>query len=349
MQISANFEIQVSVVIPTLGLKSVMEGAPNCHLLEGLSQQTLCQVGKIEVLIIGNFYDAYSARLVAAFAAERLPVRYCYTGKLGVNRARNLGLREAHGEIVIFLDDDCLLRDRDFCDRHYWLHHTYCEMIAVGGGYLRTGKTNCYEQAYHANMLEWLARSKIGGIETVNLLGGNVSYKRKLLLEGGWCFNDDIVFGGAETEFHGRLFRSGYRLGYFSGLDVYHKGRLGLVKFCQKAFYQGKTYGYREAFGMVNGIEELVGKKNCAAKRLRSEKSEVRKVRDVRETIVRWLYDRVFWCGRCYGIRFGLKFQWWRLIRVMVVRLNERWYWLRRGKTAQDLFYAYRFLRRKEK
>jgi glycosyltransferase involved in cell wall biosynthesis len=60
-----------------------------------------------ELIVVDQNADERVAGVLAPFAA-RLPLTHLRTEVAHANRARNLGLRAARGEIVAFPDDDCL-------------------------------------------------------------------------------------------------------------------------------------------------------------------------------------------------------------------------------------------------
>ncbi|MBZ5609813.1 MAG: glycosyltransferase family 2 protein [Acidobacteriia bacterium] len=72
--------------------------------LEGLTRQTR-PVG--EVLVVDNGPTPDSERAARSFESS-LPIRYVTEPQRGYGRARNRGLTEAHGDVIYFLDDDCV-------------------------------------------------------------------------------------------------------------------------------------------------------------------------------------------------------------------------------------------------
>jgi GT2 family glycosyltransferase len=88
-----------SLIIITLNRPRLLE-----KTLEGLAHQTL---PLSEVIIIDNG-PHQGTRDVAESFSNRLPIRYVTEPVRGYGRARNRGLSEAKGEILYFLDDDCV-------------------------------------------------------------------------------------------------------------------------------------------------------------------------------------------------------------------------------------------------
>lgn len=100
---------KISVVIPTLG-------RDRC-LFDTLEDLALQEYSDWECLIVsqGENWQELSSAL-----KERWPgrVRFFYLEEANASLARNVGLREARGEIVLFLDDDVSIKHADFLANH---------------------------------------------------------------------------------------------------------------------------------------------------------------------------------------------------------------------------------------
>jgi GT2 family glycosyltransferase len=88
--------MRFSVVIATKGRPEEL-----ARTLAGLSG---CEPAPDETIIVDGD-PARSARPVAALAANGLPVHYVESPP-GLTRQRNEGVRQARGEVIVFLDDD---------------------------------------------------------------------------------------------------------------------------------------------------------------------------------------------------------------------------------------------------
>lgn len=88
----------VSVIIPTYNRSALVKEA-----VESVLAQTL---GDLEVLVVDDGSTDNTRKTIEAIANKR--VRYFYKENGGVSTARNLGLKNAAGEYVAFLDSDDL-------------------------------------------------------------------------------------------------------------------------------------------------------------------------------------------------------------------------------------------------
>lgn len=236
-----NTKHYLSVVIPTHARASSV-GA----VLGALAKQDLAP-NSYEILVVSNFADAELDGVIEKFqAASDLNVRGFVTGEIGVNRARNLGLREASGENVLFLDDDCYPANPAYLSRLLAFHREFPGYAALGGAYLSPSGLNGPGRHYNWICNQWLEAQFIEPRETTRLIGGAVSYKLSVLRELGLEFDAGIRYGGTETEFHQRLERQGLKMLFHPELSVVHDPHMGSVDLVRKAFSQGMGKARRE-------------------------------------------------------------------------------------------------------
>src|ERR1700754_4023173 len=74
-----------------------------------------------ELIVVDQSTDSATREAIAAVADERL--RYIATDTVGVAISRNIAIREAAADLVVFTDDDCV------CDRD-WLKSIVAEFAA---------------------------------------------------------------------------------------------------------------------------------------------------------------------------------------------------------------------------
>ena len=107
--------MKATVVIPTYNRSARLRG-----LLECLSHQEGDGLARVVVCDDGSSDDTAQ---VAADFRDRLPLEYVFQEDIGfrAGQARNLGIERAIGEVVIFVDDDMLVR-KDFVTQHIAAH-----------------------------------------------------------------------------------------------------------------------------------------------------------------------------------------------------------------------------------
>lgn len=149
--------MRFSVVIPTMGRPE-----PLRRTLESLRDTNPCPD---EAIVIDAAADASARETVLDFQDGRVPVRYIHT-QPSLTRQRNIGIDEAAGDVVVFLDDDVKLPkdlfaklDGTFADPTVvgatgWVQepandrsggpHSFLRRIFVGGSRKRAGRFTRY-------------------------------------------------------------------------------------------------------------------------------------------------------------------------------------------------------------
>ncbi len=95
---------KVSVIVPVYNVESYL---PQC--IDSIRRQTFSD---IEVICVNDGSTDRSGTLLDAYARLDERVRVISIGNHGVSHARNLGIEEARGEIVCFVDADDVLMPR---------------------------------------------------------------------------------------------------------------------------------------------------------------------------------------------------------------------------------------------
>lgn len=216
---------RMSVIIPQHHDEEALK-----RLVESLAQQQLDF--SFEIIVVSNPPSVRAAEMLD----NKKNVTHLQTQALGVNNARNLGLENSKGEILLFLDSDCELLEPNILQRHSDLHDSHPEASCIGGIYLYSGQA-IRDLTYNYIQTRWLLRGQDGQYSRY-LIGGHFSCKKVDLQ--GQQFDPNIAYGGSETELFLRMLdKKSLKYKLFSDLQVLHNTRLGVIDFTQKAFKQG--------------------------------------------------------------------------------------------------------------
>jgi glycosyltransferase involved in cell wall biosynthesis len=113
-----------TVVIPTYRRRRSLE-----RVLEGLARQRW-PAGAMEVIVVSDGADDGSAELVRSFRAP-FPTRLLEQANRGPAAARNLGVENARGVFVLFLDDD-VVPSPDLVAEHGRAHGAASNRVVIG-------------------------------------------------------------------------------------------------------------------------------------------------------------------------------------------------------------------------
>jgi glycosyltransferase involved in cell wall biosynthesis len=116
--------VKATVVIPTYERSRRVRALLDCLV----GQQAMAEV----IVCDDGSHD--DTRAVALSFTDRLPLIYCHQEDLGfrAGQARNLGIRRAQGDVVIFVDDDVLVA-KDFVSEHVRAHEALSSPAIVIG------------------------------------------------------------------------------------------------------------------------------------------------------------------------------------------------------------------------
>jgi GT2 family glycosyltransferase len=182
--------------------------------LESLTGQTR---GPAEVIVVDNGPSQETAAVVARFGSA-LPVRYVVEPRSGYGPARNRGLAEARGEILFFLDDDCVA-ERGWAE-------TLRRALDGGEAEMVGGSRDCGRRGLAAR-LEYLStdgpvlhpglrRGPVRHLSTANLA------MRRAVAERVGRFDETLVMC-EDRDFCARARAAGFRLLYEPAARVRHQ------------------------------------------------------------------------------------------------------------------------------
>ncbi len=216
--------IKVTVAIPTYNRADVLR-----QTLAGLVAQQFPR-DHYEILVIDNNSRDQTAAVVAEFASARPAPRYLREEQQGLDYARNRAIREARGEIVLFGDDDILVRPD-------WIAQMAVPLLAdaasrrigaVGGEVIPV-----FPDGLPDWVREWHAplafRSDTGPLETRHCpMGANLAFPRWVFEQLG-PFHTALdraagnYFSGGDSEMIRRVRAGGFEVWFSAAAAAQHQ------------------------------------------------------------------------------------------------------------------------------
>ena len=196
-------------------------------LRETLASLVRCQVRAdtpAEILVVDNASTDHTPGTVRQAPGDGLPVRYVHEGRKGQSHARNRGLAETSGRVILFTDDDVRVPVG-------WVQGM-SEPILAGAADATTGEIRIAPHLFPS----WITKDQRADLLEIPdlteqhrqqpfMIGANMGFGRHVL-EKVRGFNPDLGPGALgfmdETLFYLQLIEAGYRIRFVSGLGVEH-------------------------------------------------------------------------------------------------------------------------------
>lgn len=223
--------IFVSVIIPTYNNKNYLE-----KTVKSLCDQSYPKDHYEIIVVDDGSTDGTRQWIEAGQKWYPCSVRYFYQKNKGPAAARNLGVRNALGNIIAFTDADCITS-------YTWIEEIVkgyeCERVVGIGGTIKAMPTSSKISQYCA-YIKLNERPLMDKTGVVFLITGNASFRKTSLdLVGG--FDERYNFpGGEEPDLCYRLKKKGYFFKYNRNAVVYNHHKETLRKLLRAYFNYGK-------------------------------------------------------------------------------------------------------------
>jgi GT2 family glycosyltransferase len=224
------------------------------------SLNALCSmnVDPTEIIVVDSNSSDGTCELV-----KKYPVKFITIKERSMVRARNVGLKQAKGDIVAYIDDDAIV-SKDW-SKHILEPYERNDVGGVGGRVLPFGKSDVkisdipenfrkigklFDNGFVSNNYDLSTRFPI---EVDVLIGCNMTFRRNLLLKAGGfdenfkgsCFRDD-------TDASTRIKNLNYKLIYCPSALLWHKYRGKTVN--RKWFY---WYSYNHFYFCFKNFQPI--------------------------------------------------------------------------------------------
>ena len=217
----------VTVVIPTYNRKSMLK-----ETIESLFCQTYPK-DLYEIIVVDDGSSDETHEMIKVLS-RTAPVKFRYFNQIHKRQAsaRNLGIKNAKGEIVCFIDDDCI------ADTH-WIEHLVAgyasEKVGGVGGMILGNSLKTLSEKYIESS-GYLKHENHG----YYLATANASYRKEILEKVGGF---DLFFLNAEdVDISLRVLNEGHALIYSSNAICYHYHPSSIKSLLRKAYSRGIAY-----------------------------------------------------------------------------------------------------------
>ncbi|MCD2451810.1 glycosyltransferase family 2 protein [Methylicorpusculum oleiharenae] len=224
--------MDISIIICTYNRADNLQDCLDC-----LDAQEISSAFTWEVLLIDNNSSDHTKEFIAQYKANcHYQLRYSFEKKQGLSHARNNGIIESKGNILIFIDDDIRVSKK-------WLQSIYQTFITYPcdavGGRIHIESPAKLPKWITPDMYGFLGHQDFGG-QTHPMdgyeeypFGGNMAVRRSVferiglfdteLGRKGTGLKKEELFKGEETDFFNRLANVGGKFYYQPDALVLHK------------------------------------------------------------------------------------------------------------------------------
>ena len=242
MLTSAETSPYLSIIIPTYNRTISLR-----RVLAALTTQRNVEPGMVEVIIIDDGSTDDTDRTVISFSnSSIINLRYIRQSSRGPAAARNNGIIDAKGEIILIMGDDII------ASPFFLYHHIYSHRILFPNSNIAIlGYSPLAGRANRPTLIQnWLNRKQMAFQNLHHMEEAsyhyfytcNISLKRDFLISNGLFDESYRYAAGEDTEL-------GYRLSKKAGLKiVYNEMAVGLhvheisfLQFLKRYFYNGKA------------------------------------------------------------------------------------------------------------
>lgn len=205
-----------------------------------------------EVLVVDNSSTDNTKKIVLTFK-NKLPIRYLTEQRIGMTFARNTALREAAGDIIAFIDDDCEA-DSSWVRNIHKAHHRYPKICAIQGWFESLPKNSLISKIVQFNkeiglrdniIISTIKRKDILKSKSNILLldAKNMSLKKIIVKRLGIKFDQSsIEYGyGVDYNLAKQLLALKQEIVFNPDIKVYHWERNNVIALCKQSFVAGRA------------------------------------------------------------------------------------------------------------
>jgi GT2 family glycosyltransferase len=224
---------KLSIAIPTYNRKDVLRKVLEAYCSQSAQEEIL------EIFVADDGSTDGTESAVAQFnEGSSVPVRYFRQEHRGAAAARNLAIREARGDLLLFTDDDVIPSPTLVEEHSKWHRQNPDPRVAV------SGSVPWHPEVHPTPFMHWLIRggplfdlrecSKRRELGFEYFVTWNLSLKTKFLRENG-RFDEDFRVYYEDYELGYRLSKKGLRLLYNPSAVGYHYRYVSFADVCRRA------------------------------------------------------------------------------------------------------------------
>lgn len=195
---------------------------------------------RFELIMVDNGSSDKTVETIRHFQKNLgIDVKLYVEKRKGAYMARNLGIRNAKGEIVVFTDADCIVDEN-------WLTNIvgYFSEKSIGAvaGEILPKRGNSIVERYAISVEMWSQKALFNARRLPFAQTGNVAYRKDVFSKIGYFAE---IFSGGDADYSWRmLLETDYKIIYASDAIVIHDHKIDMKGLFRQTFRYGSGYIY---------------------------------------------------------------------------------------------------------
>lgn len=219
----------LSIVVPTFNRAALLP-----RVFAALLDQDFG--GDYEILVVDDGSGDATPQVLEEWARRNpLRLRTFAQKNSGPARARNHGAEQARGQILVFIDDDCIAERSWLRELKQCIDAT--DAAAVAGTVVNDDEGWVGRYVNRESVIDHVLSTDGSVLEVIT---GNVAVRTEAFRRLGGFDETIRVAGGEDTEFSVRLRDSGLRIARAKQARVYHDSRVGLKEYLRMIYRHGR-------------------------------------------------------------------------------------------------------------
>lgn len=252
--------MKISVIVPTYNRLSILK-----KCLKAISMQNF-PINDFEVIVVDDGSNDGTEKLKEELFKDYIfNAKYFFQNNKGPSTARNMGILNAKGDILVFIGDDIII-GKDFLQTHFDAH-IKSDSIALIGQTLwnEEEKVTPFMKILENGIQFDFKNLDNSNVSFKNCYTSNISVNRNFIINNSLLFSEEFPYAAFEDiEWGFRLMKNGVIFLYEKNAIGYHEHFVDMKGYSQRMIYSGRALAY-----LLNIHKDIPFRKRCPKKGLK--------------------------------------------------------------------------------
>lgn len=213
----------IDVIIPVFNSQDTI-----IDCISSIQMQQIPDNWKVNIIIVDDASTDKSADFIIEHFGDQITL-IRNNNNSGRARTRNIGTRSGEGEIVVFLDSDCIFENQSVLERYLELINSGQDCIFAN---IRSRKNDF--TAYYVNDIAINRFASADAGDFMQMTSASLAIRRSLLIKSGGFCEEYTYYGFEDRDFIARLLKLNAKLSVDKKCIVYHEDNIELSAISKK-------------------------------------------------------------------------------------------------------------------